>query len=195
MNNRLTEKEGKILLRLARETIAEKLGRKAKQEGTLNFENRLEKNVFNEKRGVFVTLHKNGHLRGCIGSLDSSETIRQSVIDNARNAAFHDPRFSSLKVRELSAVDIEVSILTSPKRVEYSDGDDLLKKLRPDIDGVIIKKGRQMATFLPQVWEQLSTPEAFLSHLCSKAGLDQNEWARGELEVQTYQVQYFEESR
>ena len=97
------------------------------------------------------------------------------------------------KIREWERIKIEVSILTDPKPLDYSDADDLLNKLRPGIDGVIIKKGFSQATFLPQVWEQLPDKKEFLTHLCLKAGLDGSEWKRAELEVSTYQVQAFEE--
>ena len=117
------------------------------------------------------------------------------VRDNARNAAFHDPRFSPLGKRELDALQIEVSVLSEPVPLAYTDADDLLARLRPGIDGVIIKKGSASATFLPQVWEQLPQPEPFLSHLCAKAGLPAEQWRKGDLKVRVYQVQYFEEAR
>ena len=79
--------------------------------------------------------------------------------------------------------------------MEYTEGEDLLKKLRCNIDGVIIKKGAARATFLPQVWEQLPRPEDFLAHLCRKAGLSPEEWKKGELSVSIYQVQYFNENK
>ena len=88
---------------------------------------------------------------------------------------------------------MEISILTDPKPLIYSDAEDLLKKLRSGIDGVILKKGYRQSTFLPQVWEQLPEKEDFLNHLCLKAGLDRNAWRKGDLEVSTYQVQAFEE--
>ena len=112
---------------------------------------------------------------------------------NAINAAFRDPRFPPLSRDELNRIKIEVSILTNPRPLEYKDAQDLLAKLRPGIDGVIIKKGFHEATFLPQVWEQLPRKEDFLTHLCLKAGLDGDAWRRGDLEVSTYQVQAFEE--
>ena len=90
---------------------------------------------------------------------------------------------------------MEVSILTLPKPLEYDDAPDLIQKLRPKIDGVILRKGGASATFLPQVWDQLPDPEAFLSHLCAKAGLASNQWKKGDLEIQTYQVTYFEEEK
>jgi AmmeMemoRadiSam system protein A len=117
------------------------------------------------------------------------------VRDNALNAAFHDPRFSPLRKKELDQVHIEVSVLSEPVPLAYTDTDDLLSRLRPGTDGVIIKKGLASATFLPQVWEQLPQPEAFLSHLCMKAGLPAGQWRGGDLTVLAYQVQYFEETR
>jgi AmmeMemoRadiSam system protein A len=95
----------------------------------------------------------------------------------------------------LDQVHVEVSILTLPKALDYSDADDLIQKLRPKIDGVILRRGGASATFLPQVWDQLPDTESFLSHLCAKAGLPSDQWKNGDLEVQTYQVTYFEEEK
>ena len=106
---------------------------------------------------------------------------------------FRDPRFARLNNQEFDKIDIEVSILTDPHPLEYRDSKDLISKLRPQVDGVILRKGSASATFLPQVWEQLPRPEKFLSQLCRKAGLPANEWQKGKLEILTYQVQYFEE--
>ena len=86
-----------------------------------------------------------------------------------------------------------MSVLTEPQILDYSDPEDLIDKLRPDIDGVTIRKGHAAGTFLPQVWEQLPEPRTFLSHLCMKAGLPSDAWQQGDLEVETYQVQYFQE--
>ena len=112
---------------------------------------------------------------------------------NAINAAFRDPRFEPLSEKEWEKVKIEISILTDPKPLDYSNRRDLLEKMKPGSDGVILKKGYNKATFLPQVWEQLPEKKEFLTHLCLKAGLDGNEWEKGKLEVSTYQVQAFEE--
>jgi AmmeMemoRadiSam system protein A len=95
--------------------------------------------------------------------------------------------------KELDQTEIEVSILTEPRPLEYQSRQDLTKKLRVKVDGVIIRKGHASATFLPQVWEQLPQPEEFLSHLCLKAGLPSDAWKDPEVEILTYQVQYFEE--
>jgi AmmeMemoRadiSam system protein A len=111
------------------------------------------------------------------------------------NAAFRDPRFPPLRPDELERVVLEVSVLTEPRPLPYSGAADLVARLRPGLDGVILKKGSAQATFLPQVWEQLPEPGPFLSHLCRKAGLSADAWKRGGLDVLTYQVQYFEEPR
>ena len=94
---------------------------------------------------------------------------------------------------EWKNVKIEISILTEPELLSYTDAKDLLNKLRPGIDGVILKKGHYQATFLPQVWEQLPDKRMFLNHLCMKAGMNENEWLKGDLQVYIYQVQAFEE--
>jgi len=183
--------QGKILIQLARQTIAEKLGRFSKEVDP----DLLKDKAFQARRGTFVTLTIGGQLRGCIGSLQASESIIEGVRHNAVNAAFRDPRFPDLDQKELQKIDIEVSILTDPQPLEYRDSKDLVAKLRPNVDGVILRKGSASATFLPQVWEQLPRTETFLTHLCSKAGLSGDAWKSGRLEILTYQVQYFEEEK
>ena len=192
-NANFTEEQGQLLVKLARQTIMKKLGRKAPASEFDDLDRALQDEGFQSHCGTFVTLKIHGQLRGCIGNLSSTETVWDSVKRNAINAAFHDPRFSTLTDTELDQTEIEVSILTEPRPLEYQNGQDLTKKLRADIDGVIIRKGHASATFLPQVWEQLPQPEEFLSHLCMKAGLSSDAWKGPELEVLTYQVQYFEE--
>ena len=88
-----------------------------------------------------------------------------------------------------------MSVLTEPRPLAFSDPQDLLRQLRPNVDGVIIRRGYASATFLPQVWQQLKRPELFLDHLCRKAGLAGDAWRSGRLRVFTYQVQSFEEPR
>ncbi len=193
MGNGLSEKHGQALVKAARRTIEDKLS--VKKEGSETDDAALSDPVMQEKHGVFVTLTINGQLRGCIGYLEGREPVVDAVRHNAANAAFGDPRFPPLKASELEDLDIEVSILTDPKVLEYRDSSDLLAKLAPGIDGVIIRSGLSSATFLPQVWEQLPGKEEFLSHLCLKAGLPSNAWAKGTLEVLTYRVRYFEERK
>lgn len=185
----LTEAQGKYLLLEARKTISDRLSGKR----DIAHETKDLQPIFNEKRGTFVTLTIHGNLRGCIGHIIPQESLIEGIRENAVNAAFRDPRFRPLTQDEWENVHIEISILTEPKPLAYTDGQDLLSKLRPGIDGVIIKKGFHQSTFLPQVWEQLPDKKAFLNHLCLKAGLGGNAWENGDLEVSTYQVQAFEE--
>jgi AmmeMemoRadiSam system protein A len=185
----LNEEMGKYLLKVARQTIEQELFGLKKPDKP----DRDLPNIFHERRGTFVTLTIQGGLRGCIGHIIPRESLIEGITVNAINAAFRDPRFRPLTKEEWKNVRIEISILTKPEPLSYADADDLMKKLRPGVDGVIIKKGRHQATFLPQVWKQLPKKKVFLGHLCQKAGLEGDAWRQGGLEVSTYQVQAFEE--
>lgn len=187
-SKKITKKQGQALVQLARKTIFERLGITA-EDPAIDI---AKEKVLQEKAGTFVTLTMDGELRGCIGSLSAEEPIAISVRRNALNAAFHDPRFSPLSSEEAGTVNVEVSVLSDPEPLEYKNAQDLLAKLNPNADGVIIQKGLARATFLPQVWHQLPEKEVFLAHLCNKAGLPENCWEEGGLKVYTYQVQYFE---
>ena len=105
------------------------------------------------------------------------------------------PQNSNQGLQYKGFLSIEVSILSEPRQLYFREASELLKKLRPHIDGVILRKGAASATFLPQVWEQLPQPRDFLAHLCLKAGLASDAWQHSELEVSIYQVQHFEEQR
>jgi len=191
----LSQEQGAALVALARRTLAGHYGENFPRDETRQLDARLVDPALQTKSGTFVTLKIDNQLRGCIGSLAATSPVVDGVRDNALNAALHDPRFPPLKKKELDAVQIEVSVLTEPVELEYTDADDLLAKLKPGVDGVIIKRGYASATFLPQVWEQLPRPESFLSHLCMKAGLPSDQWREGDLTVMVYGVQYFEEEK
>ena len=193
-NQHLNEAQGQVLVQLARQTLMQELGKAVSPDESEKVQKSLLDQCYQTYCGTFVTLKINDQLRGCIGNLTANEPLSEGVRKNTVNAAFHDPRFPPLTKQELEKVDIEVSILTEPLPLEYVDGEDLLARLRVDIDGVIIRKGHASATFLPQVWEQLPDPEEFLEHLCMKAGLSSDAWRKNKLDVLTYQVQYFEES-
>lgn len=188
MTKRITQKQGDALVALARKTIFDRLGMD-EGEAPEGIEN---EKVLHAPCGTFVTLTLDGELRGCIGSLTSDESILEGVRRNAVNAALYDPRFSPLTQEEARRMVVEVSVLTEPEPLAYKDAKDLLTKLLPGTDGVILKKGLFKATFLPQVWQQLPDTNEFLSHLCAKAGLPENAWEQGGLEISTYQVQSFE---
>lgn len=188
MEIQFTEEQGRVLLQFARSTLTYRLsGGKPPAP--------LVKPDFLRKRAVFVTLTKAGSLRGCIGNLDPVLPLWESVRDNAVNAAIHDHRFPPLTAKELDSVTIEVSVLTQAKTLSHTGGDDLVGKLRVGVDGVVLRKDGRSATFLPQVWEQLVTPEAFLEHLCAKAGLSKETWQSADVSIETYQVECFSERK
>jgi AmmeMemoRadiSam system protein A len=182
----LNSRQGEMLLKLARQTLEQQF-RKEK----ISLE--PDEPALSIKAAAFVTLKIDGKLRGCIGNLEPVGALWEGIRDNAINAAFNDHRFSPLTPDELSAVQLDISVLSQPTPLEYQGAEDLLKKLRPGIDGVILRDGPRGATFLPQVWQQLPSAEQFLGHLCLKAGLPQESWRQKNLEIQTYQVQCFEE--
>ena len=191
----LTPEQGQVLVKLARQTLSERFAKKISQHDIDALDAGLNDSCFQATCGTFVTLTLDKQLRGCIGSLTSDEPIRIGVNRNAINAAFHDPRFSPLNAADFEKVEIEVSILSEPQPLKYHDGADLVKKLRPGVDGVILRKDHASATFLPQVWAQLPQASDFLSHLCVKAGIAADAWQRSKLDISTYQVQHFHEQR
>jgi len=150
------------------------------------------KKKYSEKQACFVTLTKNGNLRGCVGSLYAHQPLYKDVIDNTINAAFNDYRFTPLSESELSCIKIEISVLSVAKKLDFSSSDELLKKLNHNM-GVILKKGSYSATYLPQVWEELPDKIEFLSSLCLKAGLPSDSWKREGIEVYTYTVEKVKE--
>lgn len=145
---------------------------------------------------AFVTLHNNdGSLRGCIGSLQARRALVADIQHNAQAAALADPRFSSVSESELPSVHIEISLLSKPEPLDFSGPEDLISKLRPHIDGVLMERGWNRGTFLPQVWQQLPAPEQFLRHLCLKAGLATDAWKQPGIKLSTYQVEKFGEAQ
>ena len=141
----------------------------------------------------FVTLTINGMLRGCIGSLEPNQSLAEDVREHAIAAALNDYRFPPVRISELSQIEIEVSRLTTPVSLEYDSAEDLLSRLRPGVDGVVIRDGMRRATFLPQVWEKLPDPAEFLDHLCAKMGATPGLWRQKHLDVLIYQVEEFHE--
>ncbi len=145
-----------------------------------------------QTRASFVTLLKSGRLRGCIGTLQAHRPLGTDVAENAWSAAFRDPRFPALRDAELAEVSIELSLLTPPAPLSVTSEADLLEKLRPGIDGLILQDANRRATFLPAVWEQLSEPRDFVKHLKIKAGLHPDHWSE-RMVVQTYTAEKIRE--
>jgi MEMO1 family protein len=187
MKESISIQDKKALLKLARSSI------EAKLVDGVKVERPMPSTILKEDRGCFVTLHKYGQLRGCIGTIEPVCPLADCVEENARNAAFKDPRFPRLNVEELPEIDIEVSVLSVPERLDFKDGNDLKCKLRPNVHGVILSRGMHRSTFLPQVWEQLPDKELFLEQLCLKGGLPSTAWKDTSTNVEVYQAEVFGE--
>lgn len=185
----LTEEEKKTLLRLAREAL--ETGVRGEKLPKLELETLTAR--LREAGASFVTLTVRGELRGCVGALEAYQPLAEDVREHAIAAALNDFRFSPVQPAELKEINIEVSCLTEPEPLEYNTPDDLLAKLKPNIDGVILRDGRRRATFLPQVWEKLPGRAEFLDNLCYKLGVASNTWRKKHLEVATYRVEEFHE--
>jgi len=191
MEDKLTLEEQQTLLRMAREAMEH--GVRGEKLPPLNKET-LSSHL-REKGASFVTLTIRGELRGCIGALEAYQPLADDVREHAIAAALEDPRFPPVREAELSRIQIEVSRLTRPIPLEYKDAEDLLSKLRPHVDGVILKDDYRRATFLPQVWEKIPDPVQFMNNLCYKMGASENLWRIKHLNVLTYQVEEFHEAQ
>ena len=185
MSTQLTDEEKQTLLRLAREAIEFAV----RGQHLPPLEKETLTPTLLENGASFVTLTMHDNLRGCIGALEAYQPLAQDVRDHAIAAAMQDPRFAPVTEAELSRIHIEISHLTQPQELNYTASEDLPKKLRPQVDGVILKHGLRRATFLPQVWEKIPEPEEFLRQLCHKMGAQPNLWREAKLQVYTYQVE------
>lgn len=136
----------------------------------------------------FVTVYINKELRGCIGSPVAYQPLYKDIVSNAVNAVSEDYRFPAIRPEELPDMTVEVSLLTPPVPYKPESQTALLAYLLKEKPGLIIEKGYQKALFLPQVWKELTEPEAFLSHLCLKAGLDPEAWKITGLKYKTFRL-------
>ena len=186
----LTAAQQRYLLELAHRTVREvtATGRLPAVDGA-GLDARLT-----APRGCFVTLTEDGRLRGCIGHLQPMMPLYQAVIDNARNAAPRDPRFPPVAADEAGRLKVEISVLTVPEPLPFSSPDDLLRQLRPRVDGVILDLNGRSATYLPQVWDELPSKVGFLNSLAEKAGGDAADWRGPGVSVSIYHVEAFKDS-
>jgi AmmeMemoRadiSam system protein A len=129
------------------------------------------------ERGAFVTLTRRARLRGCIGTIEPRGPLAQAVADCAYSAAFGDPRFPQLRLDELAATRIEISVLTPMEPLAATSREALISQLQPGVDGLVLEDGRHRSTFLPKVWDQLTEPHEFIDHLLAKAGLPRDHWS------------------
>ena len=182
----LSAEERSSLLALARRSIEHGLERgQALQISSADFPTALQ-----DERACFVTLNRAGALRGCIGQLEAVQPLVSDVVENAYAAAFRDPRFPPLGSNELRDLELHISVLTPAVPIEFASEEELIRQLRPGLDGLILEEGSLRGTFLPSVWEALGEPQAFLEHLKIKAGLPANYWS-GRIKVYRYETESF----
>ncbi len=186
-DNGLTDADKAYLINLARQTLYWYL-----KDGTMPTPDEgLLTEGLKQRRGCFVTLYKrNVGLRGCVGIFGSERPLYANVIDRAIAAALYDRRFPMVKYDELKDIKIEISVLTEPQELLFDSPDDLLAKLRPHHDGVILATRYGESTFIPQVWENVPDKEEFLSELCAKHLAPRDTWKRDykNIRVFTYQA-------
>jgi len=185
----LSESERHILLKIARETITATAAHQPLSKIDLD----SLPPALHEERTCFVTLTLHGHLRGCIGGLEAREPLALDVQEHAMGAATYDPRFDPVTSDEANRLHIEISVLTTPEPIAYQSPDELLKILRPNVDGVMLKQDFRRATFLPQVWEKIPDPQTFLEMLSEKMGARHDAWRSPTTQAFRYQVEMFEE--
>lgn len=186
MSEKLSRQEQMALLDLAREAITHAVrGEKAPAADLSTLPQRLC-----ERGASFVTLlGSQGELRGCIGTVEAHAPLAHDVQRNAVSSALRDPRFPPVGPEELDGLQIELSILTPPQRLDFDGPVDLLVKIRPGIDGLIIEKDWYRATLLPSVWDKIPDPLQFLATICLKAGLPEDAWRHPGLTVHVYQAE------
>lgn len=181
--------EGRKLVRLAREAIEIYLKNGTKPETPEDISQKLTEN-----RGVFVTLNKNGDLRGCIGRPLPSQSLAEGLIESSISAATQDPRFPELSIDELDDITVEVSVLTPPEKIEVDDPKNYPKEIEIGKDGLIVSCDGRTGLLLPQVpcdhnWDS----EDFLRQTCVKAGVSPDSWLRDDIEIEKFSAQIFKE--
>ncbi len=186
----LSHEDKLILLKLARDSIWHGLNNGRALEVDIN----QHSAKLREKLACFVTLNKNGALRGCIGHLEATQPLVKDVAENAFSAAFRDPRFSPISKPEMTGLEIHISILSPSQPMEFSSEEDLIAQLCPGVDGLILKSRNKRGTFLPSVWDSLPDATSFLQHLKLKAGLTTDYWSK-EICISRYTTESFSDSK
>jgi AmmeMemoRadiSam system protein A len=190
-DDQLTNEERLLLLQIARNAVECAVNRQDLPELEISaMPLRLQ-----EQGASFVTLTQEGNLRGCIGALQASQSLALDVQEHAVAAAMEDYRFGPVLPEEVARLEIEISRLSPGKELEYSNPNELLSKLRPGVDGVVLRHGIQRATFLPQVWEKVPDPADFLTQLCYKMGAPGDLWKKEHIQVSIYRVEEFKEEK
>jgi AmmeMemoRadiSam system protein A len=180
----MTPEQGQALLALARASIASGFGGHKPEHS--------KEPWLNEPGATFVSLHQRGDLRGCVGNIRPLPSLYESVVRNARAAAFDDSRFAPLPEKELAGTKLEVTVLSPLEKVPVDSEEDALAKLRPGTDGVVLSYQGRNAVFIPQMWEQLPDPKEFLHHLKRKARFP-DDWRPG-MSIERFTAEHWEES-
>lgn len=182
----LSENQGKKVVKYAREVVEARISGEGVPEPP-------EKDFFEEKKGVFVTLKKDGELRGCIGITQAEYPLKESI-KRAASSCIKDPRFPPLQTEELEKITVEVTILTQPELIEVDESEDYPEKIEIGEDGLLLKSGRSQGLLLPQVpVEQDWNEEEFLKGVCQKAGLAPSAWKNTDRDLYKFQGQIFKE--
>ncbi len=179
----MTDERGPLLLRIAREAVVEALG------GPAPMRPAGPAWLF-EPGACFVTLHRGGVLHGCIGSLVPHRPLYDDVRANAVAAALDDPRATPLSLAGSEELEVEVSLLSALEPFPVADERDAVARLRPNVDGVVLRWGSRRGTLLPQVWESIPDPREFLAMVKLKAGLPAHFWA-SDVQLERYTVEKF----
>ena len=195
MSHAYSDEDGIFLVNLARKTVDEIVKTKQKQKTPADTPMHLH-----EKSGVFVTLNSilggRANLRGCIGRPYPSSPLVEATIDSAVDSAINDPRFPAVTPKELDTIIVDLSVLTPPKKIEYSKPEELLDLVKVGRDGLIAVRGMFRGLLLPQVpvdWKW-DTKE-YLEHTCNKAGLPVDLWKDPETEFMSFQAEIFGEEQ
>jgi len=197
----ITPRQGKALLKFARLEIARKLEvqeylpqDKQELKEIQKIGKVLQDENLQSKRRIFVTLYKDGLVRGRMGNVRAVMDITGSVKKNAAMAALSDSTTPPLKPQELDEIQIKVSVLGKPEPVSYNDSKQLLKRLKEKQPGVVVKEGSSKATYPPKIWDKISSPEKLLGKLCKQARLPEHAWKNKEAEILTFQIRHFKET-
>jgi AmmeMemoRadiSam system protein A len=185
----LTHEEQRHLLTLACDAIAAAANGQPLPQPDLN----SLSPALSQLGACFVTINQAGTLRGCTGTLIATRQLALEVVRSAAQTATGDPRFDPIRPDELDTLEIEISVLSSPRKLHFDDPALLPELIRPGVDGVTLYHGAQRATFLPQVWERIPDPQRFLEMLCRKMGLPSTAWTEPGITAEVYQVTHFSE--
>lgn len=188
-NVNISEKDGEILVQTARIVVTDYLKNGSKTELGKKFQE-----DFSFNSGVFVTLNNPLGLRGCIGYPLPDKKLFNALEEAAISAATEDPRFPPVKFEELDSITFEVTVLTPPTKIEVSDSQEYLSKIKIGQDGLIVKSGYNSGLLLPQVPVEYGwTVKEFLEYTCEKAGLPKEYWQKEDVEILKFEGIVFKE--